>query len=99
MVEHSLPGLDLCKQCVDYHAMLMFGDKAVAATMERTWLASKRRRQGETDSRIAHVLGFANDMVAVFDRDGQQMVEYQGKREDVVGKLEKAGWPESRWER
>jgi len=36
---------------------------------------------------IANVYHFGNGMVMVFDADGQQVPEYQGRYEDVIDKL------------
>jgi hypothetical protein len=38
-------------------------------------------------ARIAHVIRFTNGMVMVFDEQGEQMPEYQGRFEDVRQKL------------
>ena len=36
---------------------------------------------------IANVYHFGNGMVMVFDHNGQQVPEYQGRYEDVIDKL------------
>jgi hypothetical protein len=41
---------------------------------------------------IAKVIRFDNGMVMVFDDDGQQMTEYQGKFEDVHLAIDKAAF-------
>jgi len=52
---------------------------------------------------VATVILWQNGMVMVFDRDGQQMPEFQGPEAEALAKLRAAGWtgePERRaWPR
>jgi len=45
------------------------------------------------DRRITTVYSFPNGMVMVFDQDGKQMPEFQGRREDALPKIKAAGFP------
>jgi hypothetical protein len=49
----------------------------------------------ETPRVITSVYSFVNGMTMVFDQDGKQMPDYQGRTEEVMPKIRAAGYTES----